>query len=248
LTPTGELNLHNSSVITGPRNDALLEAVESENIDLVDPQISAGADVNKGNTKLETPLIKAVKKRNGPIVLRLLAAGANTNDKSMGEKSAIYYASQSNDIDMVQALLKAGASVENAQLSYADLELLNVLLDAVADPNRFAGWAGTTLCYACFKEDDEECKQIVSRLLKAGANVNICRDGRDSPLHFAAGQGKVNIIRRLIEAGASTDASGDRDLTSLHRTIRGDVLGPTDAFRELVRLGATSGCADKQRI
>jgi len=47
---------------------------------------------------------------------------------------------------------------------------------------------------------------VVQFLLDNGANPDAVDDWNVTPLHNAAGAGKVDIVRELCEAGADTDA------------------------------------------
>lgn len=58
--------------------------------------------------------------------------------------------------------------------------------------------------------------QAVEKLLDAGADPNLAGRNRLPPLHLAAMLGSLELVERLIVAGASIQASDFVNFTALH--------------------------------
>lgn len=104
----------------------------------------------------------------------------------------------------------------NAAARCQFLEAVELLIVAGADPNiaetpgRGGEGAGGAPLHSAISGIDPHTRandivrrlHIVDLLLKAGANPNAVRDGRELPLYNAAAGGYETILERLIEAGA----------------------------------------------
>lgn len=77
------------------------------------------------------------------------------------------------------------------------------------------------LLYAVESYDDSEASlAFISRIIKAGGDLNIVtKHGRLSPLHFAAAYGKTRLAHLLIEKGAKIDAQDASAETPLMKAI-----------------------------
>jgi len=77
---------------------------------------------------------------------------------------------------------------------------------------------------------------VVETFLRAGANVELRRRGVElSPLEVAAGNGRVQVMRALVEHGANVNAVGRYKTTPIRSAVIGNRAEATDF---LVNAGA----------
>ena len=110
------------------------------------------------------------------------------------------------------------------------IEMVEPLLFLGADGNRVLQWAAVATDL-----------EAVESLLVAGVNVNGSNNSPDTrtPLQVAAQAGHIEIVRRLLAAGANVDATGGNDgidnLTPLYAAAEG---GHTHIVETLLAAGA----------
>ena len=84
----------------------------------------------------------------------------------------------------------------------------------------------------------------VQRLISEGANINDVKDSfwfSVSPLHYAAGNGQIEVAKALIAAGANVNLAGKKGWTPLFiAAFRGD----TEIVKTLIAAGADVNRAD----
>ena len=138
--------------------------------------LSAGGRVNHRNRQGATPLIAAAQKGNSDICRLLLAHGGNVNERHPGTNfTPLHFATFKGQEASVEVLLSWGAEVD-AQ-DYAPL-------------------------YAACQEGH---LASALRLLKAGATVTLPNNYGSLPIHIAAANNRVEIVRTLLEHGCSPD-------------------------------------------
>jgi hypothetical protein len=86
-------------------------AVINSNFGKAKSLIEKGADVNKGGTKMTTPLTNAACYKDTAMVHLLLINGADINKPTSGGKTPIYWAVYQKDSVMVRYLIRKGADV-----------------------------------------------------------------------------------------------------------------------------------------
>lgn len=151
---------------------ALMEAVESNNQEMVQVLLSAGADVNAKNKHGRTALMSMEEETTAEIIETLISAGADVNAKADNGYTALLFAARVENLPSLQALLNAGAKVDEkndegktALMLAAEggyLESVKALLVAGADVNEKSDDGSTALKLA---QDNEEPEII--ELLKA---------------------------------------------------------------------------------
>ena len=128
------------------RDDALLTALDSDDIQCVRTLLQDGVDPNKRTplVRLEESLLQvAVLRGNVECARLLLDYGANFEQDTA--QTCLHMAVQSGIPRMVSMMLDAGASIDSTDgfgatpvyraVSRADLVVTTVLLDRSADPN-----------------------------------------------------------------------------------------------------------------
>lgn len=201
----------------------LLRPIYSGDLDLLRAFIAAGADVNvKGVwSRLKqkdhwedapsdcTPLDGAVSERANKIqMLRNLLPAERTRFEERLKSQADLY------LTMIQELIRAGADVNPiasavSPLYWAaesgDLETVNLLLQAGADPNLVRNFQRNMPLHQACRGGYVE---IVAHLLKAGADVNITNEkGRTAleELRQMTQSDEIEIWEKTIQQGTKVD-------------------------------------------
>lgn len=170
------------------------------------------------NAKTEgfTPLMEAVAYATGDnyleIVKLLLKYEANANIYDDKLIYPLHYAAEFGLYDIAKELLQHGADINYTNI-YEDtpfmravfvnnMSIVNLFLEHKYKPdvnvvNNYDG--STALHYAINNKNIE----MVEKLIKAGANVNIKNKKGLSPLHMAVNAGSKEIVKLLINHGAN---------------------------------------------
>jgi ankyrin repeat protein len=145
-----------------------------------------------------------------PRLESIIAAGAQGGDYALWE------AAKYRQRDTVRMLLAAKANPNAAPhgtsaLSMAcenkDLVTAQLLLDAGADPN-FGGKTDEPLFVAIKKNS----RQLVTELIRRGANVNVQRPRGITPLLLATSENNLPLMRILLDAGAHPNLPGAAEI------------------------------------
>ena len=211
------------------------EAAERGTVDVVKRLLARGANVNVLFSNNVTPLMTAIRLGYDKLVDVLINAGANldTGDRS-GENTPLLLAIGMGNLRIVQKLLHAGANVNHgnawqtvplqwAMINHRDVarntadKIVIALLKAGANPNPPASLSlpdGTPFGIAIQRyirtpEHLERNSVVVDRLIRAGADVNAAMDynnDQTTPLHFAITYNSLQMVRKLLTAGADPNA------------------------------------------
>jgi len=149
----------------------------------------------------------------------LLEAGANANVRDTSENTPLYVAAFLGHAEVAELLLQAGAEVNAACfMGFTPLhvaarpgheEAVQVLLDHGAEAHNIHEAAGIG--------DVEKVRQF----LAADASLIDHEDITGGmPLHWAAVNGKLEVVRMLIEAGANVNARDNGGETPLANACR----------------------------
>ena len=140
---------------------ALMMAAGAGHLEVVKVLLEAGADPNAAggvaHVGFFTPLSMAMNPRNKnrlDLIDTLLASGAQLNPPRWFPESALFAAVIHHDLEMIQALLNRGSDVnwENSigstalvravAMADANIEVVRLLLNAGANPNKPRLWVG----------------------------------------------------------------------------------------------------------
>ena len=154
----------------------------------------------------------------------------------------------------VNLLRRKGAHVNirgcgRTPLRCGDLKMAQLLLDYKADANALDYENSTPIPYASegpllFASPHNICQllhDVPRLLLEHGADINVRSNGRSTPLHIAAGHGRVEVVPVLLEHGADVGAEDSRGRTPLHEAAD---YGSAEIVRALLEHGANVGAAD----
>lgn len=211
---TVKLLCSSKSSITAMTNEgatALHYAVHSGKLDIVEYLIKEGFDINSNSKSMGTPLMCAAEMKRVDAAKFLLDNGANVNsvDEEYRHQSALQTAASKGAEYMLQILLEAGAN-----------------------PNIFGGDYGSPLC-ASVKAGNVE---IARHLLEAGADIDYSKGQMGTALEYAVVCNNSDFIKFLLEHKASVNIpSNGRYGTPLIAAIR---KGSFDNAKILLEHGA----------
>ena len=79
--------------------------------------------------------------------------------------------------------------------------------------------------------DSKDSVRVARLLLECGVDVNMQDNDHDSPLHSASYNGKLEIVRELLNHGANASAKNKRDEVPLHQGSQGEYESQADGVR-----------------
>ena len=174
-------------------------------------------------TAWATPLCYAIMGGNPAIVELLISRGTTIKPHS---ERFLDYAVSEDRVEITKLLLENGADPSKAPCILDDNSEMRVLLKAYGVPPKdinaqnHMGWP--PLVYAC-RGDNGEHPEEIQRLLKLGADIDIQNYKGKTGLHCAAKAGFLNVIKLLIEKGATLDATDNDCETPLFEAIRSTI-------------------------
>lgn len=229
---------------------ALHMACEGQSLQIPTLLIRAGADINQASNDGHTPLMMACRPDGLGVLKALIEAGAEAGAASESGETALMLVAEnchSEGGEFAEELIEAGAPVDAVDCegrSAADiaaaagnLEALEILLDAGA---RVPGQAGyKALIYAY----DFGIPVMAEALWAGGAAVGSLEEfGRWPVLIPAAAAGDLQLVERLIQEGATVDATHDFGSTPLIFAAR---YGHAAVVQRLIQAGAAIGRAGR---
>lgn len=109
-------------------------------------------------------------------------------------------------------------------------DVVELLLDFGADPNKKRGWESTPIHYAAIYGHTE----VVLLLLKRGADPNIGNGDAGSPFWSALSRGQKEVVKVLLDVGADPNITDSHGRTSLH-------IASSKGYEDIVKLLLESG-------
>ncbi|KAF4948157.1 hypothetical protein FGADI_9852 [Fusarium gaditjirri] len=197
----------------------LATAVVYNAIEMAKFFLENGANMDTIADDGETLLLKAVWGNFPQMVQLLLEKGADTETRDMNNRTALLDAAHSGKFELVRALVDHGADVKATregatgihEATYAHSKVLirffvenGVPIDARTQPG------GETALINAASDGNAE---IVSLLIRQGADTNAVDSDGMGPLHFAARLGHKRIVEILLENAANPIAETVAGLT-----------------------------------
>ena len=222
----------------------LMAAVSDGKKGFVELLLRLGADPNGKTDKTPLPLAVAVRMANTAIVKLLLDAGAKADawDKTGGSMVQIYLKMMTIDWTWLTRYENWAEEQANSP------ELLKMLIDAGADPNKISVPSEPPIMWASrpkFRLVKSRRKRLdpipenVRVLLEGGADPN-AEDARGlTALFVAADWNQKEIVRMLLDAGADPNHDNGRGRTPLWDAGKNSVI-----VRELIKAGADAKAVD----
>lgn len=190
----------------------------------VEQFIKAGADLNKIDSKGNTPLANAIWLEDVRLVMLLLKNGANVNQLisyGTGMATPLTIAIFRQNAPIARLLLNAkanpnlGTYVTHTALETAiingDSELVSMLIKAGVDVNRKREDSLRTPLMLAIKNNDGK---ISMQLIEAGADINAQDSDGNTALHWALKKQNLMLLRILLEAGADIKIKNNKGLSS----------------------------------
>jgi len=230
---------------------ALHWMVRAENMEMVEMLLAAGADVKAADRYGVTPLYLACTLGNVPMIERLLKAGADPNASDQSGETLIMTATHNGDTRAVEVLLANGAQVNVKQKDSGTTPLMLAIRE-----NQSA------IVKLLLAHDAEVGAATIKgtkpprRAADAGGGshgVGIIRGGLPptgsqtpttgamTPLLYAARDGRLEIVRMLIDAGANIETAEANNITPLQMAIGNDNIAVAEY---LLEKGANPNSAD----
>lgn len=204
--------------------NALLLAVQEDNIECATALIRSGANVNfhSGGTLDKYPITIAAERNHSDMVRMLLEQGANPNAAdNVDGLQAIHYAAKNGNIEMLESLIQYGAKADSiAEGSLTPLvlaageghtDMVKKLLSLGVSPNQGKNFIGNSaLAAACLSGN----LSVVKALLEAGADINSSNKQGENAYDIAHNHEKEDILSILQSYGACATPPSDSPLTS----------------------------------
>jgi ankyrin repeat protein len=232
-------------------SNKLYIAAGTGNLDAVQQQLAAGADINKPGAYKQTPLFIAAMKGHTAVVDVLLKAGANKEKANVNQATPLYIAAASGYIDVVNRLLAAGANKEASNIKHATPLFVAAFKGHDAIVQRLLA-AGTNKdkpninqATPLFVAAENGHAAIVDMLLAANVNKDKANVNQATPLFIAAANGHTRIVERLLAAGANKDKPNTFLQTPL---IIAAINGHKDSVIALLKAGADPNKRDKSGL
>lgn len=227
-------------------HSALHLAVRLDRLDFAHFLIGNGADIDIRDAAGRSPLFDAVRRGKHAFMDLLIEAGANLDLKDKRGKTPLFEAMSHGWQGIANALIVNGASIHAEYVGDTALvsasrrglkETVSFLIAYGADVNRIAEgkYATTPLNAASMRNYDATITEI---LISAGADVNK-KDGLGTtPLHNAAGHGRLSILRSLIKAEANPNLQDRNGVAPIYYALLG---GDPAVVSDLIKAGARFG-------
>jgi ankyrin repeat protein len=206
---------------------ALHAAVNADRMDIADMLLRAGANAAAADRYGVTPLYLASLNGNANMIRRLLDAGVDPDAVDPGGETALMTAARTGAPAALRVLLERGASTDAREPEFGQTalmiavredqrEAIDILLEAGASANAQTR-KGPTPAFV------PPCKGTGCGSEGVGINRGGLPDrgrraevkGGMTPLLYAARDGRLQVARRLVDAGADlelADANGIRPL------------------------------------
>ena len=201
---------------------ALMFAAALEQPGLMSLLIEKGADVNARTDDGKTPLMFASQSGSIESAAILLENGAGLDIQATDGGTALILAIDWGYGELARMFLQRGADVNIrdgegwSPLLVAswrgDAQLVDELLGRGADVNASLSETGETGILLALKSDQFT---IARRLIEAGADVNLRKEGEWTPLMAAVAKGQNGLVQLMIEKGADVNAGSNDQQTAL---------------------------------
>jgi ankyrin repeat protein len=241
---------------------SLLAAVQARDARMVEKLVRQGVPVNVREAEFGyTPLSWAAERGSTRIVRCLVAAGADLEARDFFKQTPLWTAVLNDDARIVRVLLDAGADCSVRDRSGDTLlqsaiwsestRSIRLLIEAGADVNAVAEGTPAAIHWAVAKGSAE----MTDLLIQAGADLNVGLPGGrnngifsgfapgSTPLMMAARQGNLDLVNRLLAAGADWGRNDSEGRTAVDLATR---AGRVEILQRLEQAGAKVNFKSRQ--
>ena len=222
------------NAIGGSYGFPIVAALCQNHLTVAELLLEVGARVDVRDARKETVLHKTIDRHDkGAIgaVKFLLAHGADVNAKRDDLWTPLHLAFHVGKLEAARILLEHHADVDaRTNDGQAPLHLLSI-------------WEP--------RQDEDDGSDIANQLLDCGANVNEKDNDNATPLHLASYYQRLEIVRVLLNNGASIGMENDQGKTPLQMAIMGNRYpqgNDVGVARLLLAHGAEAYARDKYPI
>lgn len=198
----------------------LFQACFFGQVDTCRELLDAGASANESFADGENPIILAVSLGHVDLCRLLVKYGADVASENQSGDTLLHIAACNDRPEACAMLLELGADAEALNddgytplalaVKHVSPEAVDALLAGGAKMN--VNCDRMTVLMMAVEED----AAILKKLLAAGADPNMAARGSgETPMHRAAGYGKNEAVKLLLDAGANVNAVDYSDTTPL---------------------------------
>lgn len=199
--------------MANPQANSLVSLAEQGNLQAVKSLVEQGANIEQRDLRQRTALMAATHENRVDVARYLIERGADVNAKDNMQDSPYLYSGARGLQDILLLTLKNGADLKSTN-RYGGTALIpaaerghvttvKTLIDAGVDVNHVNRLGWTALIEAIILGDgSDKYAQIVTELIKGGADVNLADGSGISPLTLAKSKGYRNLIEILENSGA----------------------------------------------
>ncbi|XP_019773681.1 poly [ADP-ribose] polymerase tankyrase [Dendroctonus ponderosae] len=228
---TGDTAVHAVCGSLYPKKKQVLESL-----------IRKGAPLNEKNKEFLTPLHIAADNSHYDLMDVLLRNGAKVNALDGLGQTALHRCARDDNVQACRILISynVDTSIVSLQGYAANQVALENVLKILQDPPAVPADVESQLLEAAKAGDLDQ----VQRYLGSYPHIVNCRDldGRHStPLHFASGYNRVQVVEFLLQQGADVHAKDKGGLVPLHNACS---YGHYEVTELLVKHGASVNVAD----
>lgn len=207
----------------GNGETALTQAIQNDDVAMTKLLVQE-AIINLKNEAGETPLTLAIKKQNDDIINLVLDRAKGSLKNNFGE-APLFLALENQNLYLIQKLIKDGADVNRLSNGITPLaraaELNNYravgyLIRSGATPNLPNDNGEIPLHVAIKNGYDVVAGILINKSEDAYSDANWFNAIGDPLLNLAAANGNTELIRMLVEAGASVNEIDHEENTPLH--------------------------------
>nr|QQY02505.1 transient receptor potential cation channel 3 [Cryptocotyle lingua] len=191
--------------------------------------IEHGADANLTPKSEETCLHMAARVGSVSTTKLLLSFGVHIDAEDLLLQTALHKAAERNNSEVMKLLLQNGSDLENQDhdaytplllaAARGQLEVTQLLIDAGANIAAQEKMA-KGLIYLCAEADEVEVLRLILQHPKAKQLIDVPNIYDDTPLHVAAKNGHLDIVKLLLENGANVSSKNEKERTAFHNAAK----------------------------
>lgn len=200
----------------------LFAAAACGNVKAIQNLVQQGVQLDTRNQDRQTALMVGVHANHAPVVVGLIQAGADVTLLDPKGRTALGIAADLGRLEMTRTILSCGVKPDLTDRPVSPLvrasrgghlEIVRLLLQAGADPNRISTYGNASALTDAIEKNHIE---VVHVLVEAGADVNTPVEDACNAIQCAIPTGNLDLIRFLLEAGADVNALNWWGANALH--------------------------------